>query len=140
MTSKPPTDEQPKPVPRPNPETQAFWDNCRDGILSVQRCESCGAMQHYPRLLCIACGSQALKQTPVSGKGTVTSFTINRVPVSEAFAADVPYAVALITLAEGPTMMANVTGCDLDTLTIGMAVEVLFEARGEQMLPQFRPV
>ena len=101
-----------KPTPTPNPETQAFWDACNRGELTVQECTACNALQHYPRVRCNTCGANTLSQVPVSGTGTVRSFTINRVPVSAAFAADIPYAVALIELVEGPTMMANVIDCD----------------------------
>jgi len=129
----------PKPTPVPNPETQPFWDACARGELTVQQCNSCKAMQHYPRVRCTACGAKDLSQVPVSGAGTVRSFTINRVPVSEAFAPEVPYAVALVELAEGPTMMANVLECDPAQIHIGMAVSVVFETRGVQQLPQFKP-
>lgn len=132
-------DTQGKPTPAPNPETQAFWDACSRGVLTVQQCDDCHHRQHYPRLLCTACGSQKLEQVAVSGTGRVISFTINRVPVSAAYADDVPYAVALVQLAEGPTMMGNLTDCDLAALHIGMQVEAHFEARGEILLPQFRP-
>lgn len=129
-----------KPEPRPNPETQPFWDACTRGELSVQQCSSCKNIQHYPRVRCISCQSDELSQVPVSGTGKVRTFTINRVPVSPAFKAEVPYAVALIELTEGPCMMANLVDCDLETVHIGMPVTVTFEARGEVQLPQFRPV
>lgn len=128
-----------KPLPVPNPETQAFWDACCRGELTAQQCNACNALQHYPRVHCTACGHKTLSQVPVSGTGTVVSFTINRVPVSEAFAAEVPYAVALVELTEGPTMMTNIVDCELEQIHIGMAVTATFEARGELQLPQFKP-
>jgi len=128
-----------KPAPTPSAETQPFWDACQRGELTVQLCEGCGHKQHYPRIMCGQCGSTALSQTPVSGRGTITSFTINRVPVSEAFKDDLPLAVGLITLEEGPVMMANLVDCDIDTLAIGQKVRVTFESRGEITLPQFTP-
>lgn len=139
MTNEREANDVAKPVPTPNPETQPFWDACAKGELSVQCCATCGHKQHYPRLLCTACSSTEVAQIPVSGKGSIASFTVNRVPVSAAFAPDVPYAVALVELEEGPTMMANIATDDLDALHIGMAVEVHFEERGEISLPQFKP-
>lgn len=57
----------------------------------------------------------------------------------ESMEARVPYALALIELSEGVTMMANVLQCDPDDVHIGMKVSLFFEERGEIMLPQFRP-
>ena len=129
-----------KPTPLPNPETQAFWDACLREELTVQLCGQCANKQHYPRALCHACGSKELSQVAVTGKGTIASFTVNRVPVSSHYAQDVPYAVALVNLDEGVTMMANVTHCDPETLQIGQRVHAHFETRGEIKLPQFRPL
>lgn len=76
-----------------------------------------------------------------SGRATVLSFTIVRRPVSPAFAADVPYVVALVTLEEGPAMMTNIVGCDPEAVRIGMAVEATFEDWTEEIsIPKFRPI
>jgi uncharacterized OB-fold protein len=64
-----------------------------------------------------------------------------RRPVSPAFAADVPYVVALVTLAEGPTMMTKIVGCAPERVTIGMEVVVIFEDWTEDIsIPKFQPV
>ena len=91
-------------------------------------------------MLCTACGGDDLELVAVSGRGVVRSYTIIRRAVSSAFDADVPYVVALIALAEGPCMMANVINCDPEAVHIGQAVEVAFETRGELVIPQFQPV
>ena len=31
-----------KPIPQPTPETQHFWDGCKDGKLLLQRCKDTG--------------------------------------------------------------------------------------------------
>ena len=129
-----------KPAPCPNPETQPFWDACERGQLTVQRCSNCNNIQHYPRVRCTNCRSTELSQVPVGGTGTVRTFTINRVPVSAAFKADLPYVVALVELVEGPCMMANILNCAPEQVHIGMSVSVLFEQRGEVHLPQFQPI
>lgn len=128
-----------KPAPRPNPETQPFWDACERGELTVQRCNNCKNLQHYPRVRCTSCQSTELSQVAVNGTGSVRTFTINRVPVSAAYAGDLPYVVALIELDEGPSMMANILHCDAEQVKIGMAVKVTFEPRGDVQLPQFMP-
>jgi uncharacterized OB-fold protein len=76
-----------------------------------------------------------------SGHGKVLSFTVVYRPVTQAFATDVPYVVALITLDEGPQLMSNVVGCPPEKVQIDMPVEVTFEDWTEEIsVPKFRPV
>jgi hypothetical protein len=61
--------------------------------------------------------------------------------VTQAFAADVPYVVALVTLDEGPQMMTNIVGCSPETVHIGMPVHVTFEDWTEEIsVPKFKPL
>ncbi len=127
-------------VPEITPDTAAFWEGCREGRLLIQCCGACGHRQFYPRLVCSACGQLAPAWVEASGKGTVESFTVMRQAISPAYAADVPYVLAIIRLAEGPTMMSNVIGCDPDEVSIGMPVRVAFEPLTPEIaLPKFRP-
>jgi len=51
-----------------------------------------------------------------------------------------PRVIALVTLAEGPSMMTHIVGCELDALRIGMPVAVVFdESAGGDSLPRFKP-
>lgn len=125
-----------KPVPMPTPDTAAFWEGCRQGELRYQTCRGCGHVQFYPRARCTACHGSDLDWAVSAGRGTIHSFTVVHRAPSEAFKPDVPYVLALVDLAEGFRMMLNVTGADPDTLEIGTSVEITFEPRGDQMLPQ----
>lgn len=130
-----------KPVPVPTRETQPYWEGCKKHELRIQRCVACGHYQFYPRLYCTACMSERVEWVRASGRGKVLSFTIVYRPVSPAFAADVPYVVALVTLEEGPQMMSNIVGCSPERVYIGMPVQVTFEDRTEEIsIPQFTPV
>ena len=127
-------------LPTPAPETAFWWESCRAGRLLIQRCGDCGTHQFYPRSHCSSCLRGNLEWVEAAGTGTVSTYTICRVPVAEAYAADAPYVVALVRLVEGPTMMSNIVECDPDSVTTGMPVEVVFERRSEEItLPQFRP-
>jgi uncharacterized OB-fold protein len=129
-----------KALPPIGPESEVYWQGCSEGRLLLQKCAPCGHVQFYPRLLCTACGGEQLDWHEASGKGIVKSFTIIRRAVSAAYEADVPYVVALIELAEGPTMMSNVVGCEVETVAIGMPVGVAFEAYSEAVtVPVFKP-
>jgi uncharacterized OB-fold protein len=84
--------------------------------------------------------SDQVEWVKASGRGKVLSFTIVYRPVTRAFAAEVPYVVALITLDEGPQMMSNVVGCAPESVHMGMPVEVVFEDWPEEIsIAKFRP-
>lgn len=128
-------------LPHPTPETAPYWEACREQKLLIQRCSSCGHYQFYPRIICTECASRQVEWLPARGRGKVVSFTIVRQAISEAYAAEVPYVIALIQLDEGPTMMSNVVQSDPERLAIGMPVEVVFEAWSEEItMPKFRPL
>lgn len=127
-----------KPVPTPTLETRPYWEGCARHELLIQRCDACGNHQFFPRLYCSSCFSDRVGWTRASGRATILSFTVVRRPVSPAFADEVPYVVALVTLEEGPTMMTNIVGCEPEALRVGMPVEVTFENRGDVSIPQFR--
>jgi len=130
-----------KNLPHPTVETAAYWEGCRQGKLLIQQCGSCGHYQFYPRIVCTDCMSAQVEWFQASGRGTVISFTIVRHAVSEAYAADVPYVIALIRLDEGPTMMSNVIDGDPERVRIGMPVEVIFESWSADItVPKFRAV
>ena len=134
------TEHTGKHFPRPTPETRPSWEACSQGRLLLQRCTGCGAHQFYQRLMCTRCDGDALEWVQAGGRGTIRSFTVVRRPVSKAYAAQTPYVVALIELAEGPTMMSNVVECAPEAVAIGQPVEVAFEQWSEEIsVPVFRP-
>jgi uncharacterized OB-fold protein len=128
-----------KPLPGASPDTRPFWDGCRAGQLLYQNCRSCGRVQFYPRTRCVGCSQPTLEWRRSAGAGTVHAVTVVYRAPSAAFQPDVPYAIALVDLDEGFRMMANVIGCDPETVAIGDQVRLIFEHRGEVSLPQFTP-
>lgn len=133
--------ESPKRIlPVPTAETAQFWEACRRRELLLQRCQGCGNVQFYPRVLCGRCGGRELGWVRASGRGNVTSFSIVRRPVSPAYGAEGPFALLLVGLEEGPTMMSTLTGCRPEDAFIGMPVTVVFEDWSEDVtMPRFRP-
>ncbi len=129
------------PVPVPNFDNQGFWDGCRNHELRLQHCRPCGAFRHPPRPMCPQCTSLDYEWAPVSGRGTVYTFTIVHRPTLPAFEVGVPYNVAVVQLEEGPYLVSNIIGCRNDEIAIGMAVHVEFEDLTETVsIPKFRPV
>lgn len=128
------------PIPPINPDSRPYWEAAAEERLSMQRCRGCGKLRFPPSLLCPACHSDEAAWQNLSGRGRIASFTVMRRAPAPAFAARVPYVLALIDLEEGPRMMANVVGEDALRVAIDDPVEVCFEARGPDgfKLPQFR--
>ena len=122
------------PAPMTNPETEPFWAAAREGKFLVRRCTACGRTHWYPRAVCPFCFSDRTEWREGSGRGTIYSFSVMK-------RAPEPYAVAYVTLEEGPTMMTNIVDCDFDRLAIGQAVRVTFRpTQGDgPPYPQFRP-
>ena len=120
-------------APQASPETKPFWDAAAAGRLVIKRCAACGQAHHYPRALCPFCFSDRTEWRPASGRGTIYSYSVmRRVPV--------PYAIAYVTLEEGPTMMTNIVDCDLDAIRIGQKVRVVFKpTEGGPPVPMFAP-
>jgi uncharacterized protein len=129
------------PAPVANADSLPYWNAARERRLLIRKCSACDALHFMPRHLCPACWSDKLEWVQSKGHGVVHSFTVIRRAPAPAFAALVPYVIALIELDEGPRMMANVVGEGALDVRIGARVEVTFEDRGDgAMLPQFTRV
>lgn len=129
-----------RPLPAADSLTERYWAGAREHKLVLPRCGDCGRHHFYPRSVCPHCGSDRLEWAEVSGHGTVYSFTVVHRAPSPAFAADVPYVVALVALEEGPHLMSNIVHCAPDAVRVGMGVRVAFREIGDAVtLPVFEP-
>jgi hypothetical protein len=130
-----------KPVPQATPTTQPFWSGTKDHELRMQRCADCGKHVCYPRVRCPHCGGFRLDWEKLSGRATLYSYIVNH-QSAPGFADDVPYVVAVVELAEGPHMLANLVDVEPDPerLALDMPLEVVFVDRGDVVLPMYRPV
>lgn len=131
-----------RPIPPTSELTQPYWDAARRGELALQLCEGCGERPFPPRARCPSCGAPDLAWAPVSGRGTVYSYTVARRAPHPVFAAQLPLIVAIVELDEGPRMVTNLVGCDPAELEVGMAVEVRFDPidDSDMALPVFTPI
>ncbi len=131
-----------KPLPEVSTLTKPFWDYCKKHELRMQYCSWCNSWIWYPKAWCPECGKHdAIQWRQLSGKGEIYSFTVIRQVIdnSSAFQADLPFAVGLIELEEGPRMYSNITGVKPDDLKIGDKVSLYFEdATLEIAFPKFR--
>lgn len=86
---------------------QEFYAHLASGELHMQHCNSCGANQMYPRRRCISCYSADLGWQKASGKGKLLTFTVVRAAAPTAFANDLPYALGIVKLEEGPQLLGR---------------------------------
>jgi uncharacterized protein len=135
--------EPAKPVPVPDLDTGPFWEACRQHELRAQRCASCGRFRWPPQGFCPDCYSWEYAWTPLSGRGTVKSFSVVHHSAVPSFKENLPYVVAVIALDgtdDRVAITSNVVDCPWEAVTVGMPVEVVFnDVSAEATLPQFRP-
>jgi uncharacterized OB-fold protein len=129
------------PIPTPDALSAPFWDAVNIGKLVVQRCDSCERYQFPPRAECPGCGAAGLPFVPVTGRGTVLSFTET---VSGArhpyFQSRTPYLAGLVQLEEQEDLVlaSNFPGATFDDLSVGAPVQVEFQEISDGVfLPQF---
>jgi len=106
-------------------EVARFWrTNGQRYQLIGEECPNCGTKIFPPRDVCPECDKQAKMPFTFSGKGEVYSFsTIFSAP--EGFEKYAPYTVALVRLAEGPLVTAQLTDVDAGSVQVGMPVEMV---------------
>ena len=128
-----------RPLPQITAENEYFWTAGADGELRILECQKCQSLIHPPAPICRYCRSEELGVRTVSGKGTLSAFTVNHrfgfpdMPP--------PYVVAQVAIAEDPRvrLTTNIVECDPDTLVPGQPVEVVFQQLEDVWLPVFRP-
>ncbi|HKZ51521.1 MAG TPA: Zn-ribbon domain-containing OB-fold protein [Dehalococcoidia bacterium] len=128
----------------------SFFRFLGEGKLVASQCLRCGDLHLPPRPLCPRCFGQAMAWQELRGEGKVVSFTsIAVVPTfmaQEGYGRERPYVVAVVELAEGPRISAQLVDVDAqkpEQLSIGMPVEARFLERGDgenkQTFLAFRP-
>jgi uncharacterized OB-fold protein len=122
------------PGPQPDPESQPWWDACKNGQFLVRHCRACSENHFLPRSICPFCFSDQTEWKVTAGTGTIYTFSVMR-------RANAPYVLAYVTLDEGPTVMTNIATGDVNAVRIGQRVRVAFEDTDTgQKLPVFTPV
>ena len=122
------------PAPSVNPENKVFFDAASQGKLLIKKCAACGEFHHYPRAICPFCFSGKTEWRDAKGTGTVYTCSVLRRGVPE------PYCIAYVTLEEGVSMLTNIVDCDLDKVSIGMKVKVVFKPTDSgPLVPMFTP-
>ena len=129
-------------LPRLEDHNRAFWTGGADGQLMIAWCTRCELWVSPPAADCPDCGV-ALAARPVSGRGTVFTYTVNYQPFNPAV--PVPYVIAIVQLEEQADLRiaTNIVDCEPDSIVIGLPVKVRFErheVEGDSVyVPVFAP-
>ena len=116
-----------------------LFEGVRQGRLTVQRCGRCGVLAVPPRAMCPACESTEWSRAPLSGDGTVASFTVIRVPPAR-HAADAPYVIAIARMTEGVSLLGRLEGVAVDAVRVGLPVRFAPGPAGDEPpIIRFRP-
>jgi uncharacterized OB-fold protein len=89
------------------PLVSAFREGLQRGELLLQKCDSCGALNMYPRYACPQCQSESLAWHKASGHGVLHSFTVLRAGAPEGFESELPYALGVVKLTEGVQLLGR---------------------------------
>jgi uncharacterized OB-fold protein len=128
------------PLPALDRDNTPYWKGGENGELLICRCADCGYYIHTPNDFCPKCESRNVAPQPVSGRGTVRSFTVNH----KQWMPDlpVPYVLALVAIDEQEDVYlpTNIVNCSPEDVIFGLRVKVLFEQREDIWVPLFEPV
>lgn len=115
-----------------------FMEGVRAGRLTAIRCGKCGALAIPPKQFCPECGQRAWEAVPLSGKGTVASFTVIRV-APRGHVGEVPYAIAAVQLEEGVGLLGRVVDIPIDAIAVGLPVRFRPVQSRDQTVVGFGP-
>src|SRR5207249_10338997 len=100
---------------------KSFFERARDGTLTAVRCGKCGELAMPPKEFCPACHQRAWTPVTLAGDGTIASYTVIRVAPAH-HATEAPYAIAVVALREGVSLIGRVVDIPFEALAIGLPV------------------
>jgi uncharacterized OB-fold protein len=126
-------------LPKLDDHNRAFWTGGAEGQLLLAWCHRCAMWISPPAADCPDCGGE-LDARPVSGRGTVFTYTVNHQPFNPAV--PLPYVIAIVELDEQPDLRiaTNIVDCEPNCVYVGLPVQVRFERHDVDGEPVFVPV
>ena len=126
----------------PGVASSRFLRSLERGEIVGQRCPRCQKVYMPPRGACSMCGVATDEELTLTGKGTVTTFCVTRVPSPGLVP---PYVSAWIRLDGADiTSMFLIQECEPDEVRLGMRVEAVWVEESERKpnlgnIKYFRP-
>lgn len=120
-----------RPLPVPDEVSSPFWSAAAQHVLNVARCAHCSQFSMPPDVVCPHCRTSdpRFEFTPVSGRGTVRSWTVVRQALLPGFEKELPFVLVDVELVEQADL--RLIGRLLDgvgaQLNVGDVVVVGFE-------------
>ncbi len=108
--------------------TRRFWSGAAEDRLLITRCNACARYVWYPHTPCRHCGGASLTWTPVSGRGTLFSWTVLRHAWIPQFRELLPFVTGLVALEEDPAVriVSYVVDCSPAELRCDLPMRVVF--------------
>ena len=129
---------EPFPEPDRSELNAPYWDGLAEGALRFQRCHACSHAWLPARAECPRCLQADNSWEDASGDAKLVSWVTYHTAYHPAFKERVPYTVLLVELAEGPRMIAGVSGDG--ELEIEQKLTLRIEKEGELSLPRFAKI
>jgi uncharacterized OB-fold protein len=117
---------------------KGFFEEARAGRLTGIRCGRCGALALPPKEFCEQCRERDWQPVPLDGAGTLVSYTVIRV-APRGRGGEVPYAVGVVRLTEGVSLLGRVVDVPFDTLKAGLPLRFRPLEIGGQTMIGFGP-
>lgn len=116
------------------------WEAARREVIAIQQCTACQRFQWGPEVMCHHCLSSELTFAPVSTTGRIYSWERVWHPIRAELAPACPYVTVLVEVPEAPgvLLIGNLVGDPREPVTIGSAVEAVFEHHEDYTLVQWR--
>ncbi|MFC1913038.1 Zn-ribbon domain-containing OB-fold protein [Chloroflexota bacterium] len=94
-----------------------YSEALKENKLLGLKCQECGTITVPPKMTCQKCTSPNMEIVELKGEGKIRTFTtVNVAP--EGREDEIPYAILLVELDEGPWLMGNLDGIDPTTTTM----------------------
>ncbi|HEY3604460.1 MAG TPA: OB-fold domain-containing protein [Sporichthyaceae bacterium] len=93
--------------PVDDPLAGPFFAAVADGRLTVQRCDACASLRWPPLSGCPECRSRETTWVDVAPCGTIWSFVVYHRAFAASLKGDIPYAVLMVELDDGPYLVGR---------------------------------
>jgi uncharacterized OB-fold protein len=116
----------------------SLWRSLREKYrLQAKKCSRCGKVNFPPRKSCMDCGSRDFSEYELPSLGKIYSYTIvSAGSTASEYAEEAkkggPFPIAVIELTDGTRIMAQLTDCEQDEISVGKEVELVFRRMYEE--------
>ena len=115
----------------PDPTIEAFYKYCSERKLKAVRCVRCRHVMIPPRNICTNCHNTQVEWVELGPRGKLATYTVIHVAPPQ-FKHMTPYAVGIVEMSEGVKVPSIIRTSRLESLKIGMELEVDFSPKPQE--------